>query len=428
MSLSPYRAVLRRRAVRHLLLLGVVARVPMTAAGIVLVLHVQSTLGRSWLEAGLVGATTTVGAAIGSPWRGRLVDRFGLRRALAPSIVVEALVWGTIPWLPYEGLLVAAFVGGLMGLPIFTVVRQSLSVLVPEAQRRTAYAVDSIGVELSFMAGPGLGVLAATQLSTGWALVGVGVATVASGLLLAAADPPTRSEQLAGRRVGADVDRADSVSRHAPVAAAAAERTLLTTALRPAAAAGRRTWMTPSLLAVLVATAGATLVLYGTDLGVVAVLRGADAVELSWLVFAAWGAGSITGGLVYGGARRGVHPLWLLLALGLLTVPIGLATSPWVLCLAILPAGALCAPVVSATAEAVARLVPEHSRGEAMGWHASALTVGGALGGPLAGTAIDAVGPWGGFALVGGLGAVVAVAALGVQQARRRAPAPASVG
>jgi hypothetical protein len=82
--------------------------------------------------------------------------------------------------------------------------------------------------------------------------------------------------------------------------------------------------------------------------------------------------------------------------------------------------------VISATAEAVSRLVPESSRGEAMGWHGSALTVGGALGSPAAGMAIDAVGPWGGFALVGAVGAAVAGAALGVQHARRRATSPAA--
>lgn len=78
--------------------------------------------------------------------------------------------------------------------------------------------------------------------------------------------------------------------------------------------------------------------LHGTDLSVVAVLRDAGAVELTWLVFAAWGSASITGGLVYGAAPKAVHPLWLLLVLAVLTAPIGLASSPWLLCLAILPA------------------------------------------------------------------------------------------
>ena len=38
-----------------------------------------------------------------------------------------------------------------------------------------------------------------------------------------------------------------------------------------------------------------------------------------------------------------------------MTVPIGVAQTPWLLCMAILPAGVLCAPTISATAEAVAR-------------------------------------------------------------------------
>lgn len=429
MSLSPYRALLRLRGARNLLLLGVVARIPMSAAGIVLVLFVEGTLGRSWLEAGLVGTATTLGAAIGSPWRGRLLDRFGLRRTLAPSIVVEAVVWSAIPFLPYQGLLVAAFVGGLMGLPIFTVVRQSLSVVVPEAQRRTAYAVDSIGVELSFMAGPALGVLVATQVSTTAAILGVGATMVLSGIALVVANPPTRSEQLAGRRVGRDVDAADVVSRSAPVSPSDAERALLEDGAvvpGPADGAGggrgvrRPRMLTPAILAVLGAAAGVTVVLYGTDIGVVAVLREADAIGMSGLVFFFWGLGSIVGGLVYGALPRAVHPLWLLLALAVLTVPIGLADSPWTLALAILPAGMLNAPVISSTAEMVARLVPEHRRGEAMGWHGSAMTIGGAVGGPLAGTAVDAVGPWGGFAVVGVVGAVMALGALGAQSTRRR--------
>lgn len=425
MSLAPYRGLLRVPGVVRLLLLGVVARIPMTAAGIVLLLHVEATLGRSWLEAGLVGAATTVGAAVGAPWRGRMVDRLGLRRALAPSLVVQTLVWGTAPMLPYEALLGAAALGGLFALPIFTVVRQSLSVLVPERQRRTAYAVDSVGVEASFMVGPAAGVLVVTQVSSSVAIVAVGVGTVLAGLLLAAANPPTRSEQVAGRRVGADVDHADAVAHVAPVGAAGVERGLLPQDGAPVAEA-RRPWVSANLLAVLAAAMGATVVLAGTDVGVVAALREADAIAMTGLVFAAWGVGSITGGLVYGAVTRPVHPLWLLLALGLLTVPIGIATTPWALALAILPAGALCAPVISSTAEAVARLVPEESRGEAMGWHGSALTVGSALGAPLAGAAIDAVGSWGGFALVGLSGAVVATVALGAQQARRRALPPAA--
>jgi MFS family permease len=393
MSLAPYRRVLARPGVVRLLVFAALARVPATAAGVVLTLHVVTTLRLGYAAAGLVATAATVGMAVGSPWRGRAVDRLGLRRALMPSIVAEAAVWGSAPFVPYHVLLVVAFAGGVLGLPIFTVARQSLSVLVPEEQRRTAYSLDSMGVELSFMAGPALGVVVATQISTTAALLGVGVCMVVAGLALVAFDPPTRSE--------------DPV----PAPASAASR-------------GVRAFVSPGLVAALGAAVAATIVLAGTDVAVVALLREHGAVTLTGAIFAFWGVGSILGATVYGALKRPISPLVLLAGLAVLTVPVGLAGSPWMLAVLILPAGALCAPVVTATAEEVARRVPEQVRGEAMGWHGSALTIGMAVGAPLAGASIDAVAPWAGFAVVGAAG--LALAGLGLAAMRlfgtRRTP------
>src|ERR671939_705974 len=196
MSLTPYHRVLSRPGVLRLLLVATLARVPVTAAGVVLTLHVVLTLRLGYAAAGLVAAAATVGMAIGAPWRGRAIDRLGLRRALIPSIVAEAVVWGSAPFVGYRLLLVVAFAGGVLGLPIFTVARQSLSVLVAEEQRRTAYSLDSIGVELSFMAGPAAGVVIATQVSSTVALLGVGVCMVVAGIALFVVDPPTRSAEV----------------------------------------------------------------------------------------------------------------------------------------------------------------------------------------------------------------------------------------
>jgi uncharacterized membrane protein len=69
-------------------------------------------------------------------------------------------------------------------VPVFSVVRQFLGVLVPLGEQRTAYALDSVGTELTFMLAPAIGVLIATQKSTTAALVTVGIATVGSGALL----------------------------------------------------------------------------------------------------------------------------------------------------------------------------------------------------------------------------------------------------
>jgi MFS family permease len=397
MSLTPYRRVLSRPGVPRLLLFATLARVPLTAAGVVLTLHVVMTLRLGYAAAGLVATAATVGMAIGAPWRGRAVDRLGLRRALLPSIVAEGVVWGSAPFLGYRLLLVVAFAGGVLGLPIFTIARQSLSVLVSEEQRRTAYSLDSMGVELSFMAGPALGVVVATQLSTTIALLGVGVCMVVAGIALVAFNPPTRSVQA----LDADAD-----AEHADERQTGAELT---------SSAGVRTWFSPGLAAVLGATVAAALVLAGTDVGVVALLRQHGAVTLTGVIFAFWGLGSMLGAVVYGSMHRPISPLVLLGGLALLTIPVGLAADPWLLAALILPAGALCAPVITATAEQVARRVPERARGEAMGWHGSALTVGTALGAPLAGSAIDAAAPWAGFVAVGAVGLVLALAGLAVQ-------------
>jgi MFS family permease len=407
-SIAPYRAVLRLPGVARLLIFAVIARIPQTASSVALTLYVVGRLGLGYAAAGLVAMAATVGMAASGPWRGRAVDRQGLRRSMVPAVIGSALSWGAAPFVGFVPLIAVAFGGGVLGVPIFGVVRQSLSVLVPAEQRRTAYALDSIGTEISFMVGPAAGVLLATQLSPTVALVAVGTGSVLAGVGLIVLNPPTRSPQAAAD-VGADVD-ADAA----------------TYADADATHRGRAHWYTPALLAVLGATLAGGLVLAGTDVALVARLRESGALSLTGLVFLAWSAGSVVGGAVYGALHRTIPPMALLLVMAVLTVPVGLAPSPALLAVTILPAAALCAPLLSSTAEAVSRLVPERARGEAMGWHGSAITVGSALGAPLSGAAIDAVGPWAGFAAVGGAGGALAAAGLVLLRWRRRAPAGAA--
>lgn len=403
MSIAPYRAVLRLPGVARLLIFAVVARIPQTASTVALTLYVVGRLGRGYGAAGLVGMAATVGMAASGPWRGRAVDRRGLRRSMVPAVIGSAVSWAAAPFVGFVPLIGVAFLGGVLGVPIFGVVRQSLSVLVPAEQRRTAYALDSIGTEISFMVGPAAGVLLATQLSPTVALLAVGTGSVLAGLALIVLDPPTRSPQ---------------APAPGPIAGVGPDGPVEPTTRR-----GRAHWYTPALLAVLAATLAGGLVLAGTDVALVAYLREAGALSLTGLVFLAWSAGSVLGGAVYGALHRTIPPAALLLVMAVLTVPVGLVPSPALLALTILPAAALCAPLLSSTAEAVSRLVPERARGEAMGWHGSAITVGSALGAPLSGAAIDAVAPWAGFAAVGSVGGVLAAVGLVLLRRRRRPPA-----
>ena len=438
MNFALYRELLRIVPVRRLLIVGMIARFPHSAAGVLLTLHVVQTLDRGYAEAGAVAALLTIGIAVGAPWRGRRVDSAGLRMALIPSVIAEAVIWSVAPQLSYEWLLVAALIGGLFTLPAFSVVRQSLGVMVSGEKRRTAFTLDAISTEMIFMVGPALGVVLATQVSTVLGLTLVGLATAGAGLFLMWFNPPTRSEQL-GTVSTAPTDAEDEAAAvEALVASAPAHVTEASAELYPGGRAGhggqgdrgRQTlterlagsfvWLTLAVAVVLVVAAGAGLVLAGTEVGIVAALEESGREGELGLVFAAWCAASVVGGLVYGALHRPVSPLVLLLLMGLFTIPMGFAENTLALCLLSILPGLLCAPVLSAASERVADLVVEERRGEAMGWYGSALTSGVALGAPLAGITIDTVGPSAAFTTVGTVAVLICLLGLAAQQVRRR--------
>ncbi|WP_081680817.1 MFS transporter [Cellulomonas sp. URHD0024] len=396
MPTTTYGAVLRLPGVARLFVVSFVARIPAAMIGVVLTLHVVTGLGRGYAEAGAVVGAATGGMALGAPWRGRLVDRFGLRRAIAPSVVVESAVWFTAPHLSYEALIAAVFLGGLFLVPVFSVSRQSLSVLVPIQHQRPAFALDSVAVELTFMLSPVVGVLLATQASTQTALTVVGSLTVLAGLLLMWADPPTRS----GVSLPVVDDRAPS------------------------------RLLTPALVVVLLAGVAAAFVLVGTDVSLVATLNDAGRPQdVGWMI-ALWAGGSVIGGLVHGTARRSPSPLVLVAVLALATAPAAFAHGQVWLAVAVVVAGLPCAPALSSINATLVRLVPEGRRGEVMGWSGTMSTVGNALGAPLCGAVIDRAASGAGFLTAAVVGGGIAVSGLVVLRAgRRRLPAapPAAV-
>jgi len=396
MPIVRYRRVLASPAIRQALLLGLLVRMPIFAGGVVLTLHVVSTLHRSYGAAGLVSAAATIAIAISGPWRGRLLDRLGLRRVVVPSIVVAAVCWSIAPFVGYWLLLALAALAGLFVIPSFSIIRQAVIAAVPEDDRRTAISLDSVAVEMSFMVGPALGVWAATIWPTSWVLFGIEMLGVAAGVLLWVANPVIR----------------ESVAE-----------TLLedgTRAAPSAASVPRSQWFRAGFLAVCLGAAATTVVLGGSDIAIVAALRDFGAQSSIGWVLAVWGLGSLVGGLVYGGLHRSFSAFWLLGGLGLVTLPMAFATDVPSLAVLSFVAGLLCAPTITATIDQVSRIVPLSARGEAMGWHGSFMTAGMALGAPAAGVAIDLWG-WGpGFALVAVAGMAVATLGATAGRARRR--------
>jgi MFS family permease len=372
---------------RLFMLVALIARIPGTATSTALTLSVVLDRHLGYGAAGAVSAAFTIGLAVGSPLLGRVVDRRGPRPVLCVTGVASLAFWTTAPMLPFAALMAAAVLGGMLQVPIMALVRQSLAVRVPQEQRRQAYSLDSMAVEISFMVGPALAVLMITQLGDGIStLRTVGVALAVSAAVMWAYNP---------RITGHD-------------AAAAAD-------MRPA----RRSWLGPGFVLVLFVAAAATVVLSGTDVSIVAVLRAHGQMQWAGVTIIVWCTASMIGGFIHGAIPRPLGMLTLMTVLGAATIPVGLAHNWQLLALALIPAGLACAPTVAQTVVAVSHAVPESARGEAIGLHSAALTLGNALGAPLAGAMIDHSSPAFGFAAVGFVGAAGALAAAGVAVLRR---------
>lgn len=360
-------------------LLGVslLARAAITADVMALTMYVVLGLDMGYAAAGGVAAALTAGLALGGPLLGRMIDRRGLRAVLLVTVVLQVVFWLSVPTLPYGILLAAAFAAGLLMVPAQSVTRQAIAAMTTAGQRRAAFALESVQGELSYIVGPAVVIVCAAKMSPGVVAWGVGAAIAAGGVGIALLNPPLRAE-----------DEADAGAAGRPP---------------------RREWLGARMIAVLTMAFGATTLLSGVDLAIVATLREAGQVSWAAVVVAVFGVASVAGGLIYGALPRPL-PTWLLLGLlGLVTIPAGLARDwPW-LCVAVVGAGFFTAPTLSAVADAVSRLAPASVRGEATGLQSSALSAGFALGSPLVGLAIDVSVPAGGFAAAGLAGLAAAL-------------------
>ncbi|MEU0885567.1 MFS transporter [Lentzea sp. NPDC005914] len=392
MDLAPFKHVLMLPRVRPLALLMFFARMPPAATGVILTLHVAVTLDKGYGAAGLVGAAGTVGMGLGAPLMGRLVDERGLRAMLALSVTASAAFWLTAPLMSYWTLLVCSFVVGLLGVPMMSLGRQMITALVPEHQRRVALSVDSISVELSFMGGPALCVAVATKFSTDTALMFIGVSTLLAGALLYWANPPMVHED-------------EIVDGPKPKVSE---------------------WLRGRIVAVLVVCIAETVCLAGMEVSAIASMEHIGKSGWLGIVFFAMCGASIAGGLVYGGVKRVPNVLVLLVVMAVCEIPVGLGDGSvlW-LCVLLIPMNLVCAPLIAACGEQISRLAPPTARGLAMGLQGSAFTIGGAIGAPLAGVAIDRGGAPLGFAVVGVAGLLVAgVAWMLARQRERVIPLP----
>lgn len=164
-------------------------RLPFAMAIVAIPLTLRE-VGASYGFIGLAAGAFAVAAAVGAPVLGRLVDRVGQVRVLAPTAVVAAAGFATIAVAPGQpvAVLVGAVLAGAATPPLEPCLRVLWPDIVGRERLERAYAVDSAAQEMVFVGGPlavAVCVAVVSPLAALWTaatlgLVGVAIFAVAA--------------------------------------------------------------------------------------------------------------------------------------------------------------------------------------------------------------------------------------------------------
>lgn len=176
-----------------------------------LVLYLTRHLGYSLTQAGLALSVYGVGSLVSGPVSGLLCDRLGSLRVMKGSLLLSGLLLFPFPWVRGYGALLAFILAWSMVTEAFRPANlASLSDFALPEQRRAAFALNRLAINLGWSVGPALGGLIAA-LSFPALFIVNGATTVLSGVVLAfslRADRPlaqegTRHEEGAGEGASA---------------------------------------------------------------------------------------------------------------------------------------------------------------------------------------------------------------------------------
>jgi len=393
-------AVLRLPGVLPLFALACVARLPMGAVSLLLILRTHELTG-SFARGGVVAGAYTLALGFSNPAQARLVDRTGQTRVLRAGAVVAATAMAGFAVLPSAapaGMLVAcAVVAGAAQPPVGACMRALWPVLVPAAeQRHTAYALEGVAMEVIYICGP----VAIVGGIGSWSLAG---AVALCGAIVLVGD------------TAFSLHPASRAWRPQPHA----ERHL----------AGALKGGGVRVLVAVFALCG--LAVGAVEVAVPATLEPLGDDGLTGPLLGIWGVGSLIGGVAVARAGAAGDPprrLTLLLAAwGLAHAALGLATEPVSLALILLIAGGAIAPTIVYANAMLDVLAPAGTLTEAFTWTTAGTTAGVALGAAVAGAIVESADPSLAFALLGGGGVVAALVVRAAASGPLRATAaPAS--
>ncbi|HYV20882.1 MAG TPA: MFS transporter [Verrucomicrobiae bacterium] len=120
-----------------------------------LILYLTHDLGQSPSRAALAMAVYGLGAVATAPFAGRLADRIGPRRIVTTSLLSAGLLLLPYPWLrSYPAILALTFIWSVAGEALRPATLSWISGVVKPSQRRAAFALNRLAVNLGMSIGP----------------------------------------------------------------------------------------------------------------------------------------------------------------------------------------------------------------------------------------------------------------------------------
>ena len=397
--LQRYVEFVREPDVARLLIVALLSRMPVGMLGFAMLMFLRQSLGNFTLAGTAVGCHL-IAMAIAAPMIGRFVDRFGARIPLMVTGTVQPLALlgvmaATLRGLPFPVIAACAALAGGFATPITTLTRTAWRHRFhSEEDRRTAFALDSVMIEINFTLGPAI--IAAILA---WAGATVAFATAIGCVVFSLAmfflSPALRYFK-----------RGEAMQRHL---------------LGPLTE--------PRLLLVFAATFGLCMAFGLLEVGYPAFATALAAPALGGVLLSVNSVGSATGGAIFGGLHlKSRVERQFAAAMGLMTVPLllhAIFLQPIAWGVLAFCAGLLIAPSIASQSVLVSRLAPVKYATEAFTWSSTFIVSGLGAGMALGGLLVETTGIRSAFATGAALVAAMSILALQITPAPAAKPAAA---
>jgi MFS family permease len=396
--LRKYVEFVRQPDVARLLLVALLTRMPVGMVGFAMVMFLREALGDFALAGAAVGINFISMAAV-APIVGRIIDRRGPRTPLIVTGTVQPLALLAILvsarlGLPFAVIAGFAALAGMFASPITTLTRTAWRHRFErEDDRRTAFSLDAVMIEINFTLGPAIVAFILAHASA-TAAFGFAIAVVVAAWIAFLAGPTLRY-----------FAKSEETERH-----------LLGPLTEP------RLWL------VFMASFGLTTCFGLLEVGYPAYATALAVPALGGVLLSINSLGSALGGAIFGGLRlRAPVERQFACVLGLMAIPVflhTLATGTLAFAIVAFFAGALIAPSIAAQSVLISRFAPARYATEAFTWSSTFIVSGLGAGMALGGFLVETTGLRSAFATGSAIVAAMAMIGLAITSgATRRARA-----